>query len=136
LAPAPLLRPAPWAGPWLPVACGAAAVVGHVYPAWFRLRGGKGMATAVGAVCGLAPLLLIPLIVAWALVLAVSGFVGLASMVSLVAAAAWQELAGRPAPLNAFLLLVAIFMIFTHRHNIARMRAGTEPRLRLRGRAP
>jgi acyl phosphate:glycerol-3-phosphate acyltransferase len=123
------------ATPWLPLGCAAAVVLGHVYPAWFGLRGGKGMATFVGTLAALAPALLIPLAVAWVLVLGVSGFVGLASMVSVAAAASWQELAGMPSPLNAFLVIASLFMIWTHRQNIARLRAGTETRLRLPWRA-
>ena len=126
----PMLRPNPATTQWLPVTCAAAAIVGHVYPAWFGRRGGKGMATVVGAVSALAPTLLIPLAVAWILVLALTGFVGLASMVSVATMASWQELAGVPSPLNAFVVAAALFMIFTHRQNIARMRAGTEPRVR------
>lgn len=126
-----VLAPPANAAAWLPVTCAAAAVVGHVYPAWFGLRGGKGMATLVGAVSALAPALLIPLAMSWVLVLAITGFVGLASMVSVVIMASWQELAGMPSPLNAFVAAAALFMIFTHRQNIARMRAGTEPRLRV-----
>ncbi len=126
----PMLRPNAGTALWLPVSCAAAAVVGHVYPAWFGLRGGKGMATVVGSVGALAPTLLIPLAVAWLVVLALTGLVGLASMVSVVAMASWQELAGVLSPLNAFAAAAALFMVFTHRHNIARMRVGTEPRLR------
>jgi glycerol-3-phosphate acyltransferase PlsY len=126
----PLLRPNAGAALWLPVSCAAAAVVGHVYPAWFGLRGGKGMATVVGALSALAPTLLIPLAVAWLVVLALTGLVGLASMVSVAAMASWQALTGALSPLNAFAAAAALFMIFTHRQNIARMRAGTEPRLR------
>jgi glycerol-3-phosphate acyltransferase PlsY len=131
----PMLRPNPTATLWLPVACAAAAVVGHVYPAWFGLRGGKGMATVVGALAGLAPVLLIPLAVAWVVVLGLSGFVGLASMLSVAAAATWQQFAGVPSPLNVFVVAATLFMIVTHRQNIARMRAGTEPRLRSAWRA-
>lgn len=119
-------------GPWLPVACGAAAVVGHVYPLWFGLRGGKGMATLVGALGALAPRLLLPLAVAWLAVLGASGFVGLSSMLSVVATAAWQIFEGVPGPLTVFVVAAALFMIFTHRANIARMRAGTEPRRKLK----
>ncbi len=129
-----VLRPNPMVLLWMPAACGAAVVVGHVYPVWFGLRGGKGMATVVGVVAGLAPMLLIPLAVAWVVVLALCGFVGLASMVSVGATAAWQQAIGVTAPLNVFLWTATLFMIFTHRQNIARMRAGTEPRLRLWGR--
>jgi glycerol-3-phosphate acyltransferase PlsY len=132
IAPAtlPMLRPNPTATLWLPVACAAAAVVGHVYPAWFGLRGGKGMATVVGALGALAPVLLFPLAVTWVVVLGLSGFVGLASMLSVAAAASWQQLSGVPSPLTAFVVAAALFMIVTHRQNIARMRAGIEPRLR------
>lgn len=130
----PLLRPSPVAAWWLPVACGLAAVVGHVYPAWFDLRGGKGMATVVGALCGLSPLLLLPLVLAWLAVVGVSGFVGLASMIAVAVTASWQELVGTPSPLNAFLVLASLLMVYTHRQNILRMRAGTEPRLRIRRR--
>jgi acyl phosphate:glycerol-3-phosphate acyltransferase len=124
----PLFRPSAPLAPWLPVACAAAAVAGHVYPVWFGLRGGKGMATLVGTLGALAPLLLIPLAVAWLVVLGVSGFVGLASMAAIATAAAWQALTATPSPLTAFLLVATVFMVFTHRANIARMRAGTEPR--------
>jgi acyl phosphate:glycerol-3-phosphate acyltransferase len=128
----PVFRPSPLLTPWLPVACAAAAVAGHVYPVWFGLRGGKGMATLVGTLGALAPLLLVPLALAWVVVLSVSGFVGLASVLSVATAAAWQALSASPAPLTVFLLAATAFMVFTHRANIARMRAGTEPRRRSR----
>ena len=121
-------RPSPLLAPWLPVACAAAAVAGHVYPVWFGLRGGKGMATLVGALGALAPLLLVPLALAWGVVLIVSGFVGLASLASVATAAAWQALTAALSPLTVFLVAATAFMVFTHRANIARMRAGTEPR--------
>jgi acyl phosphate:glycerol-3-phosphate acyltransferase len=124
----PAFRPSPLLAPWLPVACAAAAVAGHVYPVWFGLRGGKGLATLIGALGALAPLLLVPLAIAWLVVFSISGFVGLASMASVATAAAWQALTAASAPLTVFLLAATAFMIFTHRANIARMRAGTEPR--------
>lgn len=124
----PAFRSSAGLAPWLPVACAAAAMVGHVYPAWFGLRGGKGMATLVGSVAGLAPLLLIPLAVTWVAVLGVSGFVGLASMLSVAATAAWQGVTAGISPLTVFLVAATLFTVFTHRGNIARMRAGTEPR--------
>ena len=128
IAPAAVLWPSPLLAPWLPVACAAAAIVGHVYPAWFGLRGGKGMATLVGTLGALAPLLLVPLAIIWLAVLGVSGFAGLASMVSVAATAAWQAVIAGSSPRTVFLLAATLFMIFTHRGNIARMRAGTEPR--------
>jgi len=116
---------------WLQVCCAAAVIVGHVYPVWFDFRGGKGAATVVGAVTTLHPWALIPLLATWLLVIALTGFVGLATMlagVSLVAAA-WL-LAPADKPFLLLASLAAAFIVYTHRSNIERMRAGTENRAR------
>jgi len=73
---------------WLTMACGFAVIVGHVYPVWFDFRGGKGAATVVGVVAALELRLLVPLLVSWIIVLLLSGYVGLATMLSTVALAA------------------------------------------------
>jgi glycerol-3-phosphate acyltransferase PlsY len=117
---------------WLALACGLAVILGHVYPVWFDFRGGKGVATVVGVIGALEPRLLAPLFVCWFLVLLVSGYVGLASMlagVGLVIAAYWFDPGNTP--LLLFCILVTAFVIYTHRGNLARMAAGTESRARL-----
>jgi glycerol-3-phosphate acyltransferase PlsY len=65
---------------WLTVACGFAVILGHVYPVWFDFRGGKGAATVVGVVAALELRLLVPLLLSWIIVLLLTGFVGLATM--------------------------------------------------------
>lgn len=116
---------------WLTVACGFAVIVGHVYPVWFDFRGGKGAATVIGVVAALEWRLLMPLLLSWIIVLMLFGYVGLATMLATVALAA-AVLAFEPnnVPLCTFCAAVAAFVIFTHRSNIARMRAGTENRVR------
>ena len=116
---------------WLAVACGFAVIIGHVYPVWFDFRGGKGAATVIGVVAGLELRLLVPLLVSWFVVLLLSGYVGLATMLSTVALLA-TVLILEPGnlPLCSFCGVVAAFVIFTHRSNIARMRAGKENRVR------
>lgn len=117
--------------PWLAVACGLAAIVGHVYPVWFGFRGGKGVATVLGVAGALEPRLLLPLIGCWLIVLLLTGYVGLASMlagIALIGAAPLIAPGNRP--LLAFCVLATGFVIFTHRANIARMVAGTEHRAR------
>ena len=59
---------------WLPAACGFAAIIGHVFPVWHGFRGGKGVATLVGAYAGLDIVLLAPLVLSWMAVVVVSGF--------------------------------------------------------------
>jgi acyl phosphate:glycerol-3-phosphate acyltransferase len=116
---------------WLTMACGLAVIVGHVYPVWFEFRGGKGAATVVGVVAGLELRLLLPLLVSWLIVLMLSGFVGLATMLSTVALViAVCVLEPNNVPLLTFCAAVSAFVIFTHRSNIARMRAGKEHRAR------
>jgi acyl phosphate:glycerol-3-phosphate acyltransferase len=116
---------------WLTVACGFAVIVGHVYPVWFDFRGGKGAATVVGVVAALELRLLLPLLLSWIVVLLLSGFVGLATMLATVAlAVAVMVLEPNNLPLCTFCSAVAVFVIFTHRSNIARMRAGKENRVR------
>jgi glycerol-3-phosphate acyltransferase PlsY len=117
---------------WLALACGFAVILGHVYPVWFGFRGGKGVATVVGVVGALEPRLLLPLFSCWFIVLLLTGYVGLASMLAGVAlvVAVYIFDAG-DIPLLAFCILITAFVIFTHRANIARMAAGTEHRARL-----
>lgn len=115
---------------WVAVACGIAVIIGHVYPVWYGFRGGKGVATLVGAAMGLDAWLLLPMLLTWLVVVMLSGFVGLGSMLGALALAAAGSLGSwEPrAPLITFGVLTAILVAFTHRSNIARMRAGTEPR--------
>jgi glycerol-3-phosphate acyltransferase PlsY len=116
---------------WLTVACGFAVIVGHVYPVWFDFRGGKGAATVVGVIAALELRLLVPLLLSWIIVLLLSGYVGLATMLATVAlAVAVLVFEPNNLPLCTFCGAVAAFVIFTHRSNIARMRAGKENRVR------
>jgi acyl phosphate:glycerol-3-phosphate acyltransferase len=116
---------------WLTVACGFAVIVGHVYPVWFGFRGGKGAATMVGVVAGMELRLLVPLLVSWFLVLVLWGYVSLATMLSgaaLVLAVCILE--PNNVPLLSFCAAMTLFVVYTHRSNIARMRAGQESRVR------
>jgi glycerol-3-phosphate acyltransferase PlsY len=116
---------------WLTLAVAAAVIVGHVYPVWFGFRGGKGAATVVGVIAALSPSLLLPMLLSWVVVVMLTGYVGLATMLSgasLVIAVGVLD-AGN-LPLLGFCVLLAGFIVFTHRSNIARMRAGTENRIK------
>jgi glycerol-3-phosphate acyltransferase PlsY len=117
---------------WLALACAAAAVVGHVWPVWHRFRGGKGAATQVGTLIALDAWLVLPLLLVWAWVLTLSGYVGLSTMIAAAFAPLYLALTRLPAeqPLFVYSVVMALFMIFSHRSNIRRMRAGTESRNR------
>jgi acyl phosphate:glycerol-3-phosphate acyltransferase len=115
---------------WCAPLCGIAVMLGHVYPLWYGFRGGKGVATLLGAVLGINGWLLLPMILSWAAVVVAFGYVGLASILGAVALAVAIAVTGQSAPLIAFGILSALLILFTHRANIARMRAGTESRAR------
>ncbi|WP_240125761.1 glycerol-3-phosphate 1-O-acyltransferase PlsY [Thermomonas alba] len=118
------LRLAPgWAYP-----AAALAVVGHVWPLWHGFRGGKGAATAVGALLVLWPQAVLPLLAVWGLVLLSSGYVGLSTVLaglSLPLLAYWQAAASAR---MVFALALALFLLFTHRSNLQRLWRGTESR--------
>jgi acyl phosphate:glycerol-3-phosphate acyltransferase len=116
--------------PWCVPVCALAVMLGHVYPIWFGFRGGKGVATMLGAVTGVASWLLLPVLLAWVITAVLTGYVGLSSILAAVVLALAIELGGATphVPLLSFGILTALLILYTHRGNIARMRAGTEPR--------
>lgn len=117
---------------WLPAICGFAAIIGHCFPVWHGFRGGKGVATLIGAFAGLDPWLLLPMFATWLAVVAVSGFVGLASICAAVALPVYLLIRDGAlfTPELAFAIACAALVVFTHRGNVRRMRHGSEPRAR------
>jgi glycerol-3-phosphate acyltransferase PlsY len=116
---------------WLALACGFAVILGHVYPVWFGFRGGKGVATVIGVIGALEPRLLVPLFSCWLVVVMLTGYVGLASMLAGVGLtiAVYRFDPGNT-PLQWFCILVTALVVYTHRGNLTRMAAGTENRAR------
>jgi glycerol-3-phosphate acyltransferase PlsY len=115
---------------WLTVACAVGAVLGHVYPVWYGFRGGKGAATLIGVLLGISPVALAPLLGVWILVVVLTGFVGLATMLA-VAGFPIYLIVASDAPSTAYLafgIAMVLFVCYTHRSNIERMLAGTENR--------
>ncbi len=119
---------------YLRLACGVLAVVGHIWPVLAQFRGGKGVATIVGMMLAIAPAPVGVCIGVFLVVLAVSRYVSLSSMSAGVVFALLQLLpAFRPANWLqvVFGFLLAAMLIYTHRANIGRLRAGTESRVPL-----
>ena len=115
---------------WLTISCAAASVIGHVWPIWHNFRGGKGAATLVGTLLILAPVLIVPVLLVWAWVLVLSGFVGLATMIAAISAPIYLAVMRLPSeqPLFIYCVVLALYIGFTHRTNIRRMMDGTEAR--------
>jgi glycerol-3-phosphate acyltransferase PlsY len=118
------------------LACGVLAVVGHIYPVLAGFRGGKGVATILGMMLAIAPATVGVALLVFLVVLGTTRYVSLSSMTAGVAFAFLQLLpAFRPAnPLQVgFGFVLAAMLIYTHRANIGRLRAGTESRVPLWG---
>ena len=134
---------APWAAPaalipsdgaaltaWCAPVCGIAVMLGHVYPLWYGFRGGKAVATLFGAALGIKAWLLLPMILTWLAVVIAFGYVSLGSIMAAVALVVAIARTSPGAPLRAFGILALLLILYTHRSNLARMRAGTESRAR------
>jgi glycerol-3-phosphate acyltransferase PlsY len=116
---------------WLAMCCSAAAVVGHVWPMWHNYRGGKGAATLVGTLIVLAPGVIIPVLLVWIGVLMISGYVGLATITAGIAAPIFLAVTRLPddQPVFIYCVATAMYLVFSHRSNIVRMRHGNESRV-------
>ena len=110
---------------------GFAAVVGHIWPIYFRFRGGKGAGTAVGAIAVLAPWSILPMFLVWVITIIGTGYVGLATVLAGLSLVPLMWLLGPeplPAPLGWLAIGLAILLVYTHRGNLARLREGSENR--------
>jgi glycerol-3-phosphate acyltransferase PlsY len=117
-----------WAvdGRTLALVCGAAAVVGHVAPITRRFRGGKGVATAVGMIVVLFPLLALAAAVVWAAVARLTRKASLASLVVTVLLPLAVAALGRPGVEVAGVAAVAALVVIRHAGNIERLVHGDE----------
>ena len=121
---------APALAAWRVPVCGVAVMLGHIYPVWFGFRGGKGVATLVGAVLGISVWLLLPMILTWLIAVILFGFVSVGSILGAVALAVTIGVRQLGTPLLTFAILSVVLILYTHRANLARLREGTESRAR------
>ena len=106
----------------------AGALVGHLYPVWLKFRGGKGVATLLGILIPLLPLAAAAYAAVWVgmlIALRISSVAGMAAAASAPLAAA----IGGHDSLVPMLLLFAMLIVWKHRENVQRLKAGTEPRI-------
>jgi glycerol-3-phosphate acyltransferase PlsY len=112
-----------------PVLAGLASIVGHVYPVWLGFHGGKGVATATGVFAALAPLALaiassVFIVAVWA-----TRYVSVGSVAGAIALAGATAAGGGSTPVAVGSVVSALIIVYRHRSNLARLRAGTERRV-------
>ena len=110
------------------LAAGAAAFFGHCYPVWLGFKGGKGVATLLGVSFGLLPWAGLAFALAWLGAAVTTRQSSLGGMAGGFAAAIAAVALGKFA-VAAVLLGLSLWVLWTHRENVARLRAGTEPKI-------
>lgn len=125
------------------VLAAVAAVLGHMFPIWLGFRGGKGVATALGTICVLAPWSMLAAAAIFAATFAATRIVSLSSILAAIGFAICQLWLLMPEPfkpetrsLAAFSLAIPALIIIRHRSNIARLLRGAEPRFQSRKATP
>ncbi|MGY6412087.1 MAG: glycerol-3-phosphate 1-O-acyltransferase PlsY [Alkalilacustris sp.] len=115
-------------GPEAAQAAGLAAFLGHLFPVFIGFRGGKGVATFLGVTLAVAPLVGIAACATWA---ATAGYFRISSLAALAAGVLTPLWAWTWGASDALVLLIAMgaLMLWTHRANIRRLIAGTEPKI-------
>jgi glycerol-3-phosphate acyltransferase PlsY len=113
---------------------GLAAFLGHLYPVFFGFQGGKGVATALGALIGIAGWLGLATLATWLIIAVFFRYSSLASLVSAFFAPAYYVIGGNivwPLRLTVIIaiILMSLMLVWRHRENIRRLAAGTESRL-------
>ena len=116
----------------LAVALAAAlAVVGHCYSPWLGFKGGKGVATSIGALIGIAWPAAAIAVAGWALGALLTRYSSVGSMLGTAAAAVALWFLTHSPVLAAYGVFATVLIVYAHRENLARLRAGTESPIRL-----
>jgi glycerol-3-phosphate acyltransferase PlsY len=112
----------------VPPLAAVASVLGHMYPVWLGFRGGKGVATGLGAFAPLAPQAALAATLLFVATVVVSRYVSLGSMVGAVSLAVLSGLFGGSIPVVGVASAVAVLVIVRHRSNLRRLWEGSERR--------
>jgi glycerol-3-phosphate acyltransferase PlsY len=118
---------------WVVVAAALCGLLGHIFPVWLKFKGGKAVATSLGTLIGLVPLVSMVLFAFWAVILRVTGYVSLASILAAIVLPLlvlginlcdcepnWWTF--------GYVVVMSALVIVRHRGNIQRLREGTENR--------
>lgn len=108
-----------------------AAVIGHMYPVFFKFKGGKGVATAMGAILAYQVVLGVAVILTWLVVASLMRISSLASIISIISLPCYSLFFTGVTPSFTPLFFMMLLILFQHRNNITRLTEGTEPKFSL-----
>ena len=110
---------------------GLVVVCGHIWSAFLKFKGGKGVATTLGVALGITPLALIPTLIIWVLVFSLSSYVSLASIISLTLFPLVACFLGYSFYTVLFGVIICSISIYKHKDNVSRLLKGEESRTRI-----
>jgi len=105
------------------------AFLGHLWPVFFKFKGGKGVATAAGAIFGLNWMLGLAVLASWLIIAFFTRYSSLAAIVAAAFAPFYQMLIWEAGPTAGVLVLMALLLIWRHEGNIRKLMAGTESKI-------
>lgn len=111
------------------VISGIAAVIGHMYPVYIGFKGGKGSATSLGVLLGIAPDLFAVAMIYTAVAIAVTRYVSVTSITGVILLSVLMFAFNKPVEYSIATVIVAILVIYKHIPNIKRLLSGTEPKI-------
>lgn len=114
------------------ILCAVAAILGHMYSPFMNFKGGKGVATGLGVVFMIAPYLFITSFILGLSIIAISGYVSVASILCSIFLSILMFTSGKPLPYSFAVLIITLFIIYKHIPNIKRLASGTENKLNWR----
>jgi glycerol-3-phosphate acyltransferase PlsY len=114
---------------WSAALAGLGAFLGHLWPLYFRFKGGKGVATAAGVLLAINPLLGLATLATWLIIAAFFRYSSLASLVSALFAPFYQLLIWGADPAVPVIVVMSLLLVWRHAGNISKLLAGTENRL-------
>jgi acyl phosphate:glycerol-3-phosphate acyltransferase len=117
----------------LAFSAGFAAVVGHCLSPFLGFRGGKGIATGLGMLFGSTPVVALLAFAMFFVMMFITRYVSLSCIVAALSVVPLGLAFDDPLPMVAMYLFVALFVVFRHKANIARLKSGTEPKFSLKG---
>ncbi len=125
----PWTKPDDW-GAWGAALGGLLAVLGHSRPIWFRFStGGKSVATGLGAILALSPIVALGTITTFGITIGLSRIVSISSVLAAAIVPILMVVLRQPLPAQLFGLAAGLYVIIRHRTNMQRLIAGTEPRI-------